>query len=227
MTAHTAASQTPELLAIEEWPARRRLARGLTALKRLRDDPNDTDLALRAALLLNAGSLPRTLAAFQSCEEGRDVLRTRPALDRHVDLNALLALPQDTLGHAYCSFLTRRGLTPEAFVAPSELRDEQLRYVGQRLRQTHDLWHVVTGYDTDVLGEIELQAFSFGQLRTPFAFFVALGGVLRAPAARARLAARVVRAYRRARRAKPLSYRAWEQRFATPLADVRRELALD
>jgi ubiquinone biosynthesis protein Coq4 len=93
------------------------------------------------------------------------------------------------------------------------------------MRQTHDLWHVVTGYDTDVSGEIELQAFSFGQLRTPFAFFVVLGGVLKA-AGSAQLAARVLRAYRRARRAEPLCYRAWEQRFATPLADVRRELAL-
>jgi len=227
MSAHAATTHSLAPLVVDELPARRRFAQGLAALKRLRDDPDDTELALRASLLLNFGSLRRALHAFQSCEEGRGVLRARPALDRHVDLNALSALPENTLGHAYSRFLARRGLTPEPFVPPSEVRDEHLRYISQRMRQTHDLWHVVTGYDTDVMGEIELQAFSFGQLRTPFAFFVALGGVLKAAGARARLAARVLRAYRRARRAEPLCYRAWEQRFATPLADVRRELALD
>ena len=150
-----------------------------------------------------------------------------PALDvQHVDLSALLELPQHTLGYAYSAFLTSRGLTPEVFVPPREVHDERLRYIAQRLRQTHDLWHVVTGYDTDVQGEIELQAFTYGQLRTPFAFFVALGGVLKARnGGRLSLARRVLRAYRRGRAAKPFSYRAWERRFESPIADVRRELA--
>lgn len=106
------------------------------------------------------------------------------------------------------------------------MHDEDLRYIAQRMRQTHDLWHVLTGYDTDVAGEIELQAFTYGQVRTPFALFVALGGLARAPGGRTRLAARVWRAFHRARRAQPLCYRAWEQRFTTPLSDVRRELGL-
>lgn len=209
---------------LKTWP---RIGRGLRALRKLRDNPDDTELALKAALLLNTGALARTLDKFESHDEGREVLAARPALDhQHVDLAALAALPSHTLGHAYAHFLNSRGLTLEVFVPPREIRDERKRYIGQRLRQTHDLWHVLTGYNTDVPGEIELQAFSFGQLQTPFAFFVALGGVLKAPMERSDLFGRVLRAYRRGRNAKQLCYRTWEKRFELPLADVRAELGL-
>jgi ubiquinone biosynthesis protein COQ4 len=209
---------------LKTWP---RIGRGLRALRDLRDNPGNTELALKAALLLNTGALARALDKFQSHDEGRELLATRPALDHeHVDLDTLQALPSHTLGHAYAHFLKSRGLTLEVFVPPREIRDEQKRYIGQRLRQTHDLWHVVTGYNTDVPGEIELQAFTFGQLQTPFAFFVALGGVLKAPMERSELFGRVLRAFRRGRSAKQLCYRTWEQRFELPLADVRAELGL-
>lgn len=222
-TAPTAATELP----FDDMPTWPRIGKGLRALRRLRDNPDDTELALRAALLLNTGALARTLVKFESSEEGREVLATRPALDhQHVDLDALEALPSHTLGHAYATFLKSRGLTLEVFVPPREIRDERKRYVGQRLRQTHDLGHVMTGYNTDVAGEIELQAFTFGQLRTPFAFFVALGGVLKSPIERRDIVARVIRAYRRGRNAEQLCYRAWEKRFERPLADVRAELGL-
>lgn len=211
----------------DDLPTLPRLGRGLASLRRLRENPNDTDLAVRTALLLNTGALARALARFRSNAEGRSVLAARPALDHeHVDLDALMALPEHTLGHAYAHFLRSRGLTAEAFTPPREIRDPDKRYIAQRLRQTHDLWHVVTGYDTDVPGEVELQAFTFGQLRTPFAFFVALGGTVRPKTPQPGLPQRVLRAYRRGRRAAPLCYRAWESRFEMPLAVVRAELGL-
>lgn len=211
----------------DDLPTLVRMGRGLSSLRRLRLDPDDTELALRTALLLNAGALARVLRTFQASEEGREMLTKRPALDHeHVDIDALLALPSDTLGHAYAYFLRSRGLTPAVFVPPREIRDEQKRYISQRLRQTHDLWHVVSGYDTDIAGEVEVQAFTLGQMLTPFAFFVVLGGLAKAPSTRRELLRRVTRAFWRGRSAKPLCYQKWEERFATPLVEVRRELRL-
>lgn len=215
-------------LPYDDLPTLVRLGRGLRSLQLLREDPDDTELALRTALLLNAGALARILRTFQASAEGREMLEKRPALDHeHVDIDALLTLPSDTLGHAYAHFLRSRGLTPAVFVPPREIRDEQKRYISQRLRQTHDLWHVISGYDTDISGEVEVQAFMLGQMLSPFAFFVVLGGLLKAPATRRELLQRVTRAFLRGRRAKPLSYRKWEERFATPLREVRRELGLN
>ena len=218
------ADRRPEL-PFDDMPTWPRLGKGLRALRKLRDNPDDTELALRAALLLNTGALARTLVKFEASDEGREILSSRPALDHeHVDLDALEALPSHTLGHAYATFLKSRGLTIEVFVPPREIRDERKRYIGQRLRQTHDLWHVITGYNTDLPGEVELQAFTFGQLRTPFAFFVALGGTLKPSNQRAAIFSRVLRAYRRGRSAEQLCFRTWEKRFELPLADVRAEL---
>jgi ubiquinone biosynthesis protein COQ4 len=226
MSPETAAS-APVEPPFDDLPRLVRLARGLRSLRQLRDDPDDTELALRTALLLNAGTLARLLRGFEASAEGRETLKNRPALDNeHVDIDALLALPSDTLGYAYAQFLRSRGLTPEVFVPPREIRDEQKRYISQRLRQTHDLWHVVSGYDTDIVGEVEVQAFTLGQLLTPFAFFVVLGGMLESPSTRSELFVRVARAFRRGRRAKPLSFRDWERRFVMPLHKVRAELDL-
>jgi ubiquinone biosynthesis protein COQ4 len=208
-------------------PTLPRIGKGLRALKKLRDNPGNTELALRAALLLNTGSLQRALVKFESSDEGQQMLRARPALDcEHVDLDALEALPEGTLGHAYARFMKSRGLTPEVFVPPREIRDERKRYISQRLRQTHDLWHVVTGYDTDVPGEVELQAFTFAQNQTPFGFFVALGGIYKSAGRRMEIVRRVLRAHRRGRACEQLCFRDWEKRFAQPLEDVRRELQL-
>ena len=37
-------------------------------------------------------------------------------------------------------------------------------YVATRLREVHDVFHVVTGYGTDDIGELELQWFNCGNL---------------------------------------------------------------
>ena len=42
-----------------------------------------------------------------------------------------------------------------------------MRFVGERMRDSHDLWHVVTGYGTDVIGELALLAFTYAQTRHP------------------------------------------------------------
>src|SRR5690606_7550553 len=97
------------------------------------------------------------------------------------DLDALAQLPAGTLGHAYARFMRGHGLTPEIFDGPpAEVRDERAAYAIQRMRQTHDLWHVVTNAETDPAGEIALQAFTFAQLRVPSSGLLAAFGTLRA-----------------------------------------------
>ncbi|WP_017659661.1 hypothetical protein [Baaleninema simplex] len=64
------------------------------------------------------------------------------------DLNQLRSLPPDTFGRAWADLIDDRGLEP--FTA------------GPRRLQLHDGLHVLTGYDTDPLGEAEVQAFLLG-----------------------------------------------------------------
>src|SRR5262249_46979818 len=132
--------------------------------------------------LINSGhSTSARISRFFADPAARRLYEERRAIDSHtVDLDALAALPEGTLGHAYAKFLRSRGLTPEVFDgSPAGVTDPRLSYLMQRMRQTHDLWHVVTGCETDPAGEIALQAFTFAQIRAPGNALLVLAGVLR------------------------------------------------
>ncbi len=60
--------------------------------------------------------------------------------------------------------------------APSRRPDPQQRWYNARLRDMHDLWHVVTGYGRDSFGEACLLAFSYAQTRNRGIAFIAFFG---------------------------------------------------
>lgn len=96
-----------------------------------------------------------------------------------IDLDALERLPEGTLGHEYASQLRRLGLTPESLIDPRPVTSPQ-EYVTHRLRETHDIVHVLTGFGVDGPGELGLQAFSLAQNRSPLAVMLIFGGMLSA-----------------------------------------------
>lgn len=59
-------------------------------------------------------------------------------------------------------------LINDAIVRPSVrfIDDPELAYVMTRYRQVHDFWHVLSGLETDVFGEIALKWFEFMQTGT-------------------------------------------------------------
>jgi ubiquinone biosynthesis protein Coq4 len=50
--------------------------------------------------------------------------------------------------------------------------------VVHRLRETHDIVHVLTGFGIDGPGELGLQAFNLAQNRSPLAVMLIFGGML-------------------------------------------------
>lgn len=196
---------------------------GLKALIAVGRDPDRTDKVLEGYEHLNAGGEARRAKHFYASPEGEALFRGNVSLDATtVDFEALARLPEDTLGAAYARFMQSRGLTPDIFNARGELSREV--YVIKRLRQTHDLWHVLTGIDTDVPGELELQAFTFTQLWLPSAFILVTFGALRWLHKWPSLPFRVLRGMVKGLRAKLLSPLQWEARWSTPLAELRRQL---
>ena len=207
---------------VERW------TRALKILSRVLVNPEATEQVLEFSSLVNAGTMGQRLHVFIDDPRGRRLYEEHRAIDSHtVDLAALAALPEATLGHAYAHFLTSRGLTPEVFdTPPEEIHDPRVQYVVQRIRQTHDLWHVVTGCNTDPAGEIALQAFTYAQLRAPSTLILALAGTLKGAREKRSLPREVLAAYRAGRHANKLATFPWEDHWATPLADVRRMLGL-
>ena len=209
-------------------PAALRWRRALAALAKVAANPDRTDQVLEFGMYANAGTMKRRIHRFYEDPRGRLLYEERRTIDsKTIDLDALGRLPAGTLGRAYADFMRSRGITPEIFDGtPAELADPRIAYVIQRIRQTHDLWHVVTGYETDAASEIVLQAFTFAQLRAPSSAILAIAGTLYGLRARPTLPRDAIAAFRAGRVAERLPTFLWEDHWETPLATVREMLGI-
>lgn len=203
-------------------PFSTRAVRAARALGKLLRDPYDTEQVFVLSTNINVGSIRRHLPRFFASADGARLFREDRCIDtQHVDLDALAALPDGTLGREYVRFLRDRGLTPDIFQAPANVHDPRAAYVLKRIRQTHDLWHLVTGHATNPAGEVALQAFTFGQLGAPSSLLIALAGTARGVRDHRALPREVLAAYRAGCRAAPLVAFLWEDHWATPLSTLR------
>jgi ubiquinone biosynthesis protein COQ4 len=78
-----------------------------------------------------------------------------------IDLAALHQLPVDTLGYQYAHHMLSNQL--KQLVAPPPATVSE--FIDTHMRETHDIWHVVTASPIGMLGEIKLQAFCIAQLQ--------------------------------------------------------------
>jgi ubiquinone biosynthesis protein COQ4 len=203
----------------------RRLAAAAGALCRLAIEPRMEWVSdLTDALSLPA--MVRMGERLQGDDEGRRLLADRPRLDsHHVDFDALEKLPEGTLGREFVRFLGKNGITPDAFRHPADYFEDVPGYVTLRLRQTHDLWHLLTGYPPTTCGEFLLSAFIFAQVGAPSSLLVAMLGPLRYGVGQRGLKRQVFAAYRRGRATGRLTSFRWEEHWATPLESVRSLVA--
>ncbi|MFO0658397.1 MAG: Coq4 family protein [Polyangiaceae bacterium] len=212
---------------VDTMPGWQRWAVGLSALRVLMNDPDRTDLVLVMGTHINASAAPGMLAQFNESESGRKLLNDRPAIDRTtVSLDELAKLPEGTLGREYARMMRDNGLTPDIFSPPDNVAHPDVVYISQRLRQVHDLWHVLTGYSTDVAGEVELQAFTYAQIQAPSSLLIATLGSLRYRKSGGRLFSRAWAAYRRGQRAHGLATFNYEDHWATPVSELKQILGI-
>ncbi len=205
-----------------------RAVTGAQALRAVLKDPDDTTEVFRLFDAVAGGESPRFVASFVASRAGARLLETKPdILSVLRDRAALASMPEGSLGRAYLAFMERDGLTAdwlvgasEAVIPPTEDCDEA--YIERRLRDTHDLWHVVTGYDGDLLGEGALLAFTFAQTWNAGVGVLISAGLLVAsdPDARRLLAD----GFARGMRAAWLPGVSFEELLPRPLTEVRETL---
>jgi ubiquinone biosynthesis protein COQ4 len=104
-------------------------------------------------------SLALTIEYLSQSPQSQLALANRQPLGA-IDLNALHQLPVDTLGYHYADYLLSHQLQ-QLEAQPAKTAAE---FIDIHMRETHDIWHVVTGSSIDMLGEIQLQAFCIAQL---------------------------------------------------------------
>jgi len=99
---------------------------------------------------------------------------------------------------------------------------DQFRWQRARMRDTHDLWHALTGYQGDVLGELALLAFLLGQHWHPGVALVVAGAFSKGLAGEGGWL--VAEGFVRGKRAAWLPSQPWEELLPLPVAEVRARL---
>jgi ubiquinone biosynthesis protein COQ4 len=148
----------------------------------------------------------------------------------HYDVDELLALDPATLGGMYARHMKTRGLRPDFFDAATPRHN--LHYLRLRLRQTHDIWHTLTGFGTDPVGEVGLQGFYFGQFTNGQSALIIAGAILKSILRRRygeleQFVEAFCEGYRNGRRAQPLLGVKWEDLWQEPVVDLRRRFNIE
>ncbi|MEE9434544.1 MAG: Coq4 family protein [Sphingorhabdus sp.] len=161
--------------------------RPLKALHHFRNlvaDKEDTEQVFHIVRALSGRDFIRRAKAFWSSERGKAVLAEKRSLvERLDDHDTLKKLPAGTVGRVYVDFMEREGLTAQGladeytkFATKINQYDDLLEHYGFRLRDTHDLFHILTGYGRDALGEASVLAFSYSQNPNLGVIFIAYAG---------------------------------------------------
>lgn len=217
----------------DEAPMRLDPKRALDAMVALTQNPDDTAQVFTIIESLSGRAPARMLRGFRDDANGRRLLAERPDLVSILaDRDRLRAMPAGSLAHAYLAFVESEGITADGLVAASEAgeigvreRGSDLDYIATRMRDTHDLWHTVTGYKGDLVGEASLLGFSLAQTGNPGIAMIVLTGMLRIRQLDA--IARIAGGTRRGMKARWLPALDWESLLPLPLETVRAMLRIE
>jgi ubiquinone biosynthesis protein Coq4 len=149
-------------------------------------------VAALANYIKTPGSLDSAFAVANSVKDGplgEQALRHLLS-DRHfkalvdegwrpgkIDLQNLQTLPEGSLGRCYADQLISQGITPDTLIDPTPITNAG-EFVVHRIRETHDIVHVLTGFGLDGDSEIGLQGFNLAQNRSPVAVMLIFGAML-------------------------------------------------
>jgi ubiquinone biosynthesis protein COQ4 len=157
--------------------AKYRPLHALLASIRLILNKDDTRQVFEIVTALSRDSGRRLFTRFIASAYGRRVVTEPVKLEAILsDFPRLRAMAPGTLGRAYVDFMDGAGFTPQGLIDAAEeagvgLMDypelKEFSRAFRHLEVNHDLWHVLTGYGPDPLGEICNLVFTRRQTGNP------------------------------------------------------------
>jgi ubiquinone biosynthesis protein Coq4 len=153
-------------------------------------------------------------------------------LEQHAftpDLTALRRLADGSLGREYARFLDANGIVP--LIVSRALRERFRRDpYALRYTSTHDLHHVLAGFDTGLAGEAGVLAFNVGQGAAPVSRamlrFTGLLFTLASPRQAGAIANNIRVGLEMGRKAELVMACPLEAHLGDPLSEVRRRLRI-
>ena len=161
---------------------------------------------------------------------GADSMLSNRFLSKSPDISMLRACPSGSLGQAYWQYLEDNELDAKLlresdFISAHKLRGTDEGHLAERGFQLHDLFHVLTGYDTTPLGEVKVVSFTVAQAPAPYpAMIIAsrpLQMVLYQPELLPFVMDAITEGWMRGRKAEPLLPVHWENHWDQPLNELQ------
>jgi ubiquinone biosynthesis protein COQ4 len=205
--------------------------------RKLIADKEDTEQVFHIIAALRGRKFRKIALDFWNTSKGKEMLESKLRLVDMLDDHAnIKQLPQGTVGRAYVDFMEREGLSAAGLEAEyarfqnaSEHYDDVLTRYGDRLRDTHDMLHILTGYGRDALGEQCVLAFTYAQNRNLGVGFIAYAGGLELKYRVARSApimAAIREGHRIGKAAKNIVHEDIAALLREPLVDARKRLGI-
>jgi ubiquinone biosynthesis protein COQ4 len=205
--------------------------------RKLIADKEDTEQVFHIIAALRGGRFRRIAKEFWFSERGQNIIGTNQRLiDILDDHDTIKRLPVGTVGRAYVDFMEREGLSAAGLEAeyarfePSGKRyNDGIDRYGDRLRDTHDMLHVLTGYGRDALGEQCVLAFTYAQNRNLGVGFIAYAGgfeLKRLATPQASVMSAIREGHRMGNAAKNIVHEDIVALLREPLTDARKRLGI-
>ncbi len=217
-------------------PLRVQPLRALKAIRRLLADKDDTVQVFEIMQSLNGRSTSKAYRRLMSTASGGRIAYDRVEIAPLLSDDAFIdGFAPNTVGGAYRHFVRSEGLSAEGLAEESRKArgaapdiQHPVAWFGRRIRDTHDIWHILTGYHRDGLGELCLVAFSYAQTRSLGWALIAIGGVVQAfKLGHGRRTAKIVwQAYRHGRSAAWLPGQDFVTLLNEPLDAARARLSI-
>ena len=164
---------------------------------------------------------------FRALPGGAELLEERyPPFQPDVD--QLEQLPQGSLGHAYAGMIRKLNYDPD-FFRPRDTSTDAL-WLTQRIATTHDIHHVIGGFNTQPAGESGVLAITATQIGFPAYVLLNLLASFKAvrlkPTELEAISHGIAHGNRIGLQATPLVTQKWEEGWEKPLHQWRQELGV-
>lgn len=203
----------------------------LRSLQKLLADKEDTRQVFEIMRALSGDSVARAYERLLTLPEGgRMAFEHREFAERLADDAWLDSLPEGSVGAAYRHFIRTEQISADGLAEISRESESDIdaphphAWMARRTRDVHDVWHILSGYHRDALGEACLVAFSYPQTKSLGWVIIALGAVSRARKSEYPMVKAIWQGYQRGRAAAWLLGQDYERLMAEPLEAARRRL---
>ena len=201
------------------------------AILKLLINPNNLNPIFRVREFLGHKSFQFAINKTKANPKIKELMDTRYLAEGPYDLEELLKLPNDSLGHVFAKHMKHFKL--DVVYYPDDIKDSKtsdISWIRQRSRETHDVWHCILGYKPDHLGEIKISSFFLQQTNAPLPAIIVLIGILVAvikkPHLINELFESILEGWSDAKTSTALLEVKWEELWESPISSVRENLNL-